>query len=140
MPMMHTDMDLMGMTEYSDRVSAVNMIGRGMWSEAAMATTEAEPPMELMAPMDVTTGPFNRGGVIQVNWTAVQNAAGYIVIAVNQGAPEADTQYEVVNDGSDETVTLSGLSSGSTYDIYVVSTAKGDYGFPEMAQTMVTAK
>ena len=41
MTMMYTDMGLMADTEYTYRVSAVNAEGRGMWSDAAMETTDA---------------------------------------------------------------------------------------------------
>ena len=61
----------------------------------------------------VTTGPFNEGGVIQVNWDAAPNAAGYIIYAVNvDELNDANGQIVVaaVNDAAAETYNLDALN------------------------------
>ena len=81
----------------------------------------------------VTTGPFNEGGVIQVNWDAAPNATGYIIYAVNVDELDvADGQIVVaaVNNGATDTYNLDGLNVGDTYDIYVIATAKGMVVWP----------
>ena len=84
----------------------------------------------------VTTGPFNAGGVIQVNWDAAPNATGYIIYAVNvDELDDANGQIVVapVNDAAAETFNLGGLNVGDTYDIYVVATAKEMVAWPASA-------
>ena len=81
----------------------------------------------------VTTGPFNEGGVIQVNWDAAPNATGYIIYAVNVDELDvADGQIVVaaVNNGATDTYNLDALNVGDTYDIYVIATAKGMVVWP----------
>ena len=81
----------------------------------------------------VTTGPFNEGGVIQVNWDAAPNATGYIIYAVNVDELDvADGQIVVaaVNNGATDTYNLDALNVGDTYDIYVIATAKGMVAWP----------
>ena len=82
---------------------------------------------------NVTTGPFNEGGVIQVNWDAAPNATGYIIYAVNVDELDvADGQIVVaaVNNGATDTYNLDALNVGDTYDIYVIATAKGMVAWP----------
>ena len=82
---------------------------------------------------NVTTGPFNEGGVIQVNWDAAPNATGYIIYAVNVDELDvADGQIVVaaVNNGATDTYNLDALNVGDTYDIYVIATAKGMVVWP----------
>ena len=81
----------------------------------------------------MTTGPFNEGGVIQVNWDAAPNATGYIIYAVNvDELYVADGQIVVaaVNNGATDTYNLDALNVGDTYDIYVIATAKGMVAWP----------
>ena len=81
----------------------------------------------------VTTGPFNEGGVVQVNWGAAPNATGYIIYAVNvDELHDANGQIVVraENDGATDTYNLDALNVGDTYDIYVVATAKGMLAWP----------
>ena len=90
----------------------------------------------------VTTGPFNEGGVIQVNWDAAPNATGYIIYAVNVDElddPDGQIVVEPVNDAAAETINLGGLNVGDTYDIYVVATAKEMVAWPAAAAVQVTA-
>ena len=110
-----------------------------------MVTVEAaEPaePEEVGPATGVTTGPFNEGGVMQVNWDAAPNATGYIIYVVNVNELDAaDGQIVIaaVNDATAETYTLSGLNSGDTYDIYVVATAKEMVAWPASADVKQVA-
>ena len=117
------------------RVAALSGSGAGDWSNVAYIPAKtAEPVAEDVGPATgVTTGPFNEGGVIQVNWDAAPNATGYIIYAVNVDELDvADGQVVVaaVNDAAAETFNLGGLNSDDTYDIYVVATAKEMVAWP----------
>ena len=111
----------------SDRgtAGADNTWGHGL---ATLPVSDAVGPAT-----NVTTGPFNEGGVIQVNWDAAPNATGYIIYAVNVDELDvADGQIVVaaVNNGATDTYNLDGLNVGDTYDIYVIATAKGMVVWP----------
>ena len=96
-------------------------------------TVEAAEPEEVGPATGVTTGPFNEGGVIQVNWDPAPNATGYIIYAVNVDElnnPDGQIVVAPVNDAAKETYNLGGLKSGDTYDIYVVATAKEMVAWP----------
>ena len=113
-------------------VTATDMAG-AMATQEIMVTVEAAEPEEVGPATSVTTGPFNAGGVIQVNWDAAPNATGYIIYAVNvDELDDANGQIVVapVNDAAAETFNLGGLKSGDTYDIYVVATAKEMVAWP----------
>ena len=135
MTMMHSDMGLMPETEYTYRVSAVNSVGRSMWSEAAMATTN---PEVLMAPMNVATG-LNSGGSVVVTWDAVGGADGYVIIAININDVAGDTVSTAVNEPDRESFALSGLTSGATYNIFVASFNKATPEGKLSASIMVMA-
>ena len=54
-------------------------------------------------PPVLSTGPFNEGGVIQVNWDAAPNATGYIIYAVNVDElnnPDGQIVVAPVNDAA----------------------------------------
>ena len=121
-------------------VTATDMAG-AMATQEIMVTVEAAEPEEVGPATGVRTGPFNEGGVIQVNWDAAPNATGYIIYAVNVDELDAaDGQIVVAaeNDGTAETFNLSGLNVGDTYDIYVVATGKEMVAWPAAA-VQVTA-
>ena len=104
-----------------------------MATQEIMVTVEAAEPEEVGPATGVTTGPFNEGGVIQVNWDAAPNATGYIIYAVNVDElnnPDGQIVVAPVNDAAAETYNLGGLKSGDTYDIYVVATAKEMAAWP----------
>ena len=80
------DEDELGSEERVYRVAALSGSGAGAWSnEASIPVADHEPVVpEAVGPATgVTTGPFNAGGAIQVNWGAAPNATGYIIYAVN---------------------------------------------------------
>ena len=111
----------------SDRgtAGADNTWGHGL---ATLPVSDAVGPAT-----NVTTGPFNEGGVIRVNWDAAPNATGYIIYAVNVDELDvADGQIVVaaVNNGATDTYNLDALNVGDTYDIYVIATAKGMVVWP----------
>ena len=113
-------------------VTATDMDGATAMQEI-MVTVEAAEPEEVGPATGVTTGPFNEGGVIQVNWDAAPNATGYIIYAVNVDElnnPDGQIVVAPVNDAAAETYNLGGLKSGDTYDIYVVATAKEMVAWP----------
>ena len=113
-------------------VTATDSMG-AMATQEIMVTVEAAEPEEVGPATGVTTGPFNEGGVIQVNWDAAPNATGYIIYAVNVDElnnPDGQIVVEPVNDAAAETYNLGGLKSGDTYDIYVVATAKEMVAWP----------
>ena len=117
------------------RVRALSGTGSGDESNMAyFPAMPAEPVVENVGPATgVGTGPFNEGGVIQVNWNAAPNAAGYIIYAVNVDElddPDGQIVVAAENDGAKETFNLGGLKSGDTYDIYVVATAKEMVAWP----------
>ena len=119
-------------------VTATDSMG-AMATQEIMVTVEAAEPEEVGPSTGVTTGPFNEGGVIQVNWDAAPNATGYIIYAVNvDELNDANGQIVVAaeNDGTAETFNLSGLKSGDTYDIYVVATAKEMVAWPADADVV----
>ena len=128
------------------RVAAIGADGVvGEWAEVRFpADTSHEPVVgpEVGPATGVTTGPFNEGGVIQVNWDAAPNATGYIIYAVNVDElddPDGQIVVEPVNDAAAETINLGGLNVGDTYDIYVVATAKEMVAWPAAAAVQVTA-
>ena len=119
-------------------ISANNILGA--WSNVAMLPQDtSHTPVvgpEVGPATGVTTGPFNAGGTIMVNWDAAPNATGYIIYAVNvDELDDANGQIVVapVNDAAAETYNLGGLKSGDTYDIYVVATAKEMVAWPASA-------
>ena len=123
------------MREY--RVAAKSGRATSSWTSAVVYpvdTSHAAVETDAVGPAtSVTTGPFNEGGVIQVNWDAAPNAAGYIIYAVNVdelGDPDGQIVVAPVNDAAAETFNLGGLNSGDTYDIYVVATAKEMAAWP----------
>ena len=127
------------------RVAALSGSGAGDWSNVAYIPAKtAEPVGEDVGPATgVTTGPFNVGGVIQVNWDPAPNATGYIIYAVNVDELD-DANGQIVvraeNDGAADTYNLDGLNVGDTYDIYVVATAKDMVAWPASADVQqVTA-
>jgi hypothetical protein len=110
-----------------------------MATQEIMVTVEAAEPEEVGPATGVTTGPFNEGGVIQVNWDAAPNATGYIIYAVNVDElddPDGQIVVEPVNDAAAETINLGGLNVGDTYDIYVVATAKEMVAWPASADVV----
>ena len=110
-----------------------------MYGEADGTDSGMDPGVELDAVTDVTTGPFNEGGVIQVNWDGAPDATGYVIYAVNlDELDDEDGQVVVkaVNDADAETYLLEDLTVGATYDIYVVATAKGEVAWPEAVEVM----
>ena len=121
-------------------VTATDSMGAMATQEIMVTVTvEAAEPEEVGPATGVTTGPFNEGGVIQVNWDAAPNATGYIIYAVNvDELDDADGQIVVapVNDAAAETFNLGGLNSGDTYDIYVVATAKEMVAWPAAADVV----
>ena len=122
-------------------VTATDMDGATAMQEIMVTVEAAEPaePEEVGPATGVTTGPFNEGGVMQVNWDAAPNATGYIIYVVNVDELDAaDGQIVIaaVNDATAETYTLSGLNSGDTYDIYVVATAKEMVAWPADADVV----
>ena len=113
-------------------VTATDSMG-AMATQEIMVTVEAAEPEAVGPATGVTTGPFNEGGVIQVNWDAAPNATGYIIYAVNVDElnnPDGQIVVAPVNDAAAETFNLGGLNSGDTYDIYVVATAKEMVAWP----------
>ena len=111
----------------SDRgmAGADNTWGHGL---ATLPSPEAVGPAT-----SVTIGPFNEGGVVQVNWDAAPNATGYIIYAVNlDELDDANGQIVVraANNGATDTYNLDTLNLGDTYDIYVIATAKGTAAWP----------
>ena len=119
MDMMYADMGLMAETKYYYRVAAMNAEGMGEYSDGmAYAMTGMEPPMELMAPMNVGAG-LNSGGTVVVTWDAVEGAAGYVVIAIDTSSFEAKSA--VVNRPDATSGGVSGLTRGATYNIFVAS-------------------
>ena len=70
----YMDMDLMQDTEYMYRVKAVNAVGAGMWSNTAMATTEATDTAPGM-PTAVMTEAMSDTH-IRVSWTAPTDNGG----------------------------------------------------------------
>ena len=123
------------MREY--KVAAKSGTGMGKFTSTVVypvdTSHEAVAEPEVGAATGVTTGPFNEGGVIQVNWDAAPNATGYIIYAVNVDELDQDDGQVVVvpvNDAAAETFNLGGLNSGDTYDIYVVATAKEMVAWP----------
>ena len=117
----YTDMGLDYSTTYYYRVTAVNSFGaQSAMSAEDSATTAAE--MLGMA-TNLRVG-LNTGGAIQVTWNAAQNAAGYIVIAIDKDDTDSAISG-VVNVGPAGLLTtfnLSGLTSGSGYYVYVAAT------------------
>ena len=119
-------------------VTATDSMG-AMATQEIMVTVEAAEPEEVGPATGVTTGPFNVGGVIQVNWGAAPNATGYIIYAVNvDELDDANGQIVVAaeNDGTADTFNLSGLNVGDTYDIYVVATVKEMVAWPTSADVV----
>ena len=119
-------------------VTATDSMG-AMATQEIMVTVEAAEPEEVGPATGVTTGPFNEGGVIQVNWDAAPNATGYIIYAVNVDElnnPDGQIVVAPVNDAAAETYNLGGLKSGDTYDIYVVATAKEMVAWPADADVV----
>ena len=84
--------------------------------------TVAEPALGATSGIGVG---FNRGGALQVHWTKAANAMGYIIVAINTADSMVGGDPVVLNDGDDETENISGLTSGATYDIYVIATGSG---------------
>ena len=111
-------------------------------TQEIMVTVEAAEPEEVGPATGVTTGPFNDGGVIRVNWDPAPNATGYIIYAVNVDElnnPDGQIVVAPVNDAAKETYNLGGLKSGDTYDIYVVATAKEMVAWPASADVKQVA-
>ena len=106
--------------------------GYGAGQDSGDSVTPQTPAADPGVATDVSVGPLNSGGTLQVNWTKAANATGYIVVAVNT-ANVADVGATPVNGGDIETANISGLTVGATYDIYVVATAKGGFAFPDVA-------
>ena len=108
-----------------------------MFGEAGV--TMPEPGIELGKVSDVSTGPFNEGGLIQVNWASAPNATGYIIYAVNVDElddPDGQIVVRAVNDAAAMTYNLDGLNVGANYDIYVVATAPAMAEWPEDADVL----
>ena len=118
--------------------------GEAMQSSTSLMYGEADgttaPGMddELGATSGVGVG-FNRGGAMQVHWTKADNAMGYIIVAINVANSMVDGEPVVLNDGNDETENISGLTPGTTYDIYVIATGSGGmYELGEPFRVMAT--
>ena len=114
------------------RVAEVQRKSYGAGEGSGDSVAPQTPATDLGVATGVSVGPLNSGGTLQVNWTKAANATGYIVVAVNT-ANVADVGAIPVNGGDIETVNISGLTVGATYDIYVVATAKGGFAFPDAA-------
>ena len=114
------------------RVAEVQRKSYGAEEASGDSVAPQTPATDLGVATGVSVGPLNSGGTLQVNWTKAANATGYIVVAVNT-ANVADVGAIPVNGGDIETVNISGLTVGATYDIYVVATAKGGFVFPDAA-------
>ena len=121
----------LSMTE-SERETVTQWLALCQGEDSGDSVTPQTPATNPGVATDVSVGPLNSGGTLQVNWTKAANATGYIVIAVNT-ANVADVGATPVNGGDIETANISGLTVGATYDIYVVATAKGGFAFPDAA-------
>lgn len=78
----HEDTGLMPNTDYSYRIRAAHGMYAGMWSNTAMAMTEAEPVLELTAPSTVTAmldPDDQRQDDVIVRWTGGSGPEGYKV-------------------------------------------------------------
>ena len=140
------DMGMVTITGVAEGMATITVtatdIADATATQEIMVTVEAAEPEEVGPATGVTTGPFNEGGVIQVNWDPAPNAVGYIIYAVNVDElddPDGQIVIAAVNDATAETYTLSGLKSGDTYDIYVVATAKEMVAWPASADVKQVA-
>ena len=122
--MMYEDMGLMAATEYTYRVSAVNSVGRSMWSAPAMATTNAAPltpPENVMASHD--------GLEVTVTWEGGMNADTFYVSLLrrddegNWDIPNAT--FDPAPNGSPFTVNMSNRPAG-TYHVFVIAGSEAD--------------
>ena len=122
--MMYEDKGLMAETEYTYRVSAVNSVGRSMWSDPAMATTDAAP---LTPPENVMAS--HVGLEVTVTWEGGMNADTFYVVLIRR---DAEGDWDVSNavadadqDGSPFTVNMSNRPAG-TYHVLVIAGSADD--------------
>ena len=104
-------------------------------SDAVTIMVTVAPDPTLGTPTGVDVSGFNRNGVLQVSWTAAPNAQSYIVIAVNSTDSE-DTQTALVNDRTQTTAAVGGLTSGQTYYVFVAALGSG--GANTLSEELVT--
>ena len=120
----HSDMGLMAETTYYYRVSAINSVGMGEYSDGmAMATTMVTvvdaPPL---GPASGLTATANADGSVMLTWTAGTSATHHFV-AGTDGAFDATgiKVWEFSSAMGTHTVSADLLTSGTVYDFYVTS-------------------
>ncbi len=126
--MSHEDTGLMPNTEYSYRIRAAHGMYAGMWSNTAMAMTEAEAVIELSAPDTVTAmlDPDDaRMDDVIVTWTGGSGPEGYKV-AIGIFTRDFSTLLvdRVVNDATGGTHKFDDLPDGEY--VFVVATYHPD--------------
>ena len=124
----HSDMGLMAETTYYYRVSAINSVGMGEYSDGmAMAMTMMAPSMELGDPV-VTGAMSDAAGEATIMITPGANADQHWIWAQPTDLSEGMFSDRVAGDAT--SFTMSGLTSGMSYWFTAVA-GRGEKGAEE---------
>ena len=109
----HSDMGLMAETTYYYRVSAINSVGKGEYSDGmAMAMTMMMPSMEL-GDTSIISAMSNAAGEATIMIMPGDNATKHYIWA--QPTDRSQGMYSDEAAGDADMVTISGLTSGMNY-------------------------
>ena len=127
----HSDMGLMAETTYYYRVSAINSVGKGEYSDGmAMAMTMMAPSMELGDPV-VTGAMSDAAGEATIMITPGANADQHWIWAQPTDLSEGMFSDRVAGDAT--SFTMSGLTSGMSYWFTAVA-GRGEKGAEEWSE------
>ena len=109
--------DLTPETAYMYRVSAVNAVGPGAWSNEVTATTLAVDTTQGEPSMVAAT---SSGGTITINWMPGANTASQVIVAVN-AMDDTDYCLHVDTSGTLARHECPNLTPGQTYVVLIIA-------------------
>lgn len=122
-------------TAYDVQVRVTTADGTSAWSATITGSTTAAPAQQLPAPTGLAAS-GQTTTTMDVTWTAVANADGYVV---EYRTPAGTGTWTAAPSVVDATATLTGLTAATEYEIRVTATGDGNTWTDSDPSTAITA-